>query len=188
MWGHKCQSRQIARCELRKEGLAQWQKTIPLPWTRGLLGKEKQESPDWQETKHFVMTSIWEKAKNDGKRWESWTSECNLLLFFFLHYDKISLVVRSPHHALTPLPCWSRLNKGKNPSSSCEGRARMKIMEYNPKRLPLKWIFHPFIFMTGIVNLPQKLRTTVHLSLPTLPLREYNRLLSTSPYPTMACL
>lgn len=108
--------------------------------------------------------------------------------FFFLHYDKISLVVRSPHHALTPLPCWSRLNKGKNPSSSCEGRARIKIMEYNPKRLPLKWIFHPFIFMTGIVNLPQKLRTTVHLSLPTLPLREYNRLLSTSPYPTMACL
>lgn len=69
------------------------------PLNKRIVGQRKRKARISRLTGNQTFCDdkhLGEKGKNDGKRWESWTSECNLLLFFSLHYDKISLVVRSP--------------------------------------------------------------------------------------------
>ena len=126
--------------------------------------KGKQESPDWQETTHFRVTSVLEA---DKERWEK-VGISSIWMKSIAHHAlitiKLALQIRKIHYAPMRWHFWSRLNKDKNPFYHRDSGAGMKIRHKTPKPLLLQWIFSPFIFTPLITNVPKKLKASAHLA------------------------
>ena len=126
-------------------------------------GKEKQESPGWQETTHFGVISVLEADKGrEVERPKSLASEvtCGSLC---PQHNQISLGDKKfpPCNA-----AMTRLIKAKQGQKSLLPSAKWRWNKNQEMWLPAppsQWIFHPFICMLLITSLAKKCGAAAYL-------------------------